>query len=192
MSWAKISNNEKYLNFLKSIGDSLQWKGGPEPFFADDYCVGQTWAEMFMIYKDSVMIKPMMQIGDSIINRPHTESLEWNFEGGLHNREWAWCDALYMGPPMLAYLSKATGQKKYLDIADSLWWRSTHFLYDTKEILNSLGVTQKELREICVLSGTDYNYISDDNSKNAPTLYKTLSYFKKYHKEKVEIGFYQW
>ena len=135
MSWAKISNNVKYLNFLKSIGDSLQWKGGPEPFFADDYCVGQTWAEMFMIYKDSVMIKPMMQIGDSIINRQHTESLEWNFEGGLHNREWAWCDALYMGPPMLAYLSKSTGQKKYLDIADSLWWRSTHFLYDTIENL---------------------------------------------------------
>ena len=120
MSWAKISNNEKYLNFLKSIGDSLQWKGGPEPFFADDYCVGQTWAEMFMIYKDSVMIKPMMQIGDSIINRPHTESLEWNFEGGLHNREWAWCDALYMGPPMLAYLSKSTGQKKYLDIINAI------------------------------------------------------------------------
>jgi flap endonuclease-1 len=68
----------------------------------------------------------------------------------------------------------------------------TVVLYDTKEILNNLGITQKELREICVLSGTDYNYISDDNSKNAPTLYKTLSYFKKYHKDKVEIGFYQW
>lgn len=68
----------------------------------------------------------------------------------------------------------------------------TVVLYDTKEILTRLGITQKELREICVLSGTDYNYISDNDSKNYPTLYKTLSYFKKYHKEKSAIDFYDW
>ena len=68
----------------------------------------------------------------------------------------------------------------------------TVVLYDTKEILDNLGISQKELREICVLSGTDYNYISDNNSKNAPTLYKTLSYFKKYHNEKSDIDFYSW
>ena len=71
----------------------------------------------------------------------------------------------------------------------------TVVLYDTKDILNTLGITQKELREICVISGTDYNYNenkSDDNSKKASSLYKTLAYFKKYHKEKSEMGFYQW
>jgi len=71
----------------------------------------------------------------------------------------------------------------------------TVVLYDTKDILNSLGITQKELREICVISGTDYNYNenkSDDNSKKASSLYKTLAYFKKYHKANSEIGFYNW
>jgi 5'-3' exonuclease len=75
----------------------------------------------------------------------------------------------------------------------------TAVLYDTKGILDSLGVTQKELREICVISGTDYNYThkSECNSKNAPTLYKTLSYFKKYNKEKTQnktdiLEFYDW
>ena len=71
----------------------------------------------------------------------------------------------------------------------------TVVLYDTKDILNSLGITQKELREICVISGTDYNYNenkTDDNSKKASSLYKTLAYFKKYHKEKSEMGFYLW
>ena len=135
MAWAKMANDEKYVLWLKSIGDSLKWQGGPERFFADDYCVGQTYAELFMLYKDSAMIKPMTSIADDIIARPHTESLLWNFEGGLHNREWAWCDALYMGPPMLAYLSSATGEKKYLDIADKLWWRSAHYLYDSTEQL---------------------------------------------------------
>ena len=71
----------------------------------------------------------------------------------------------------------------------------TVVLYDTKDILNTLGITQKELREICVISGTDYNYNenkTDDNSKKGSTLYKTLAYFKKYHKDNSVLGFYQW
>ena len=71
----------------------------------------------------------------------------------------------------------------------------TVVLYDTKDILNSLGITQKELREICVISGTDYNYNenkTDDNSKKESSLYKTLAYFKKYHKENSVLGFYEW
>jgi len=135
VEWAKMTKNENHLNFLKSVGEKNKWKGGPEKFFADDYCVGQTYAELFMLYKDSVMIKPMIELADSIILKPHTEPLTWNFEGGLHNREWAWCDAMFMGPPTLAYLYKATGQKKYLDIMNKLWWRTSDFLYDSTEHL---------------------------------------------------------
>jgi len=69
----------------------------------------------------------------------------------------------------------------------------TAVLYDVKGILNNLGITQKELREICVLSGTDYNLECDD-SKNS--LNNTLKYFKKYHKNKKysnnNEGFYDW
>jgi rhamnogalacturonyl hydrolase YesR len=53
------------------------------------------------------------------------------------DREWAWCDALFMGPTSLAYLSTATGERKYLDIANKLWWKTTDFLYDSKEHLYS-------------------------------------------------------
>ena len=69
------------------------------------------------------------------LGKPHTESLLWNFEGGLHNREWAWCDALFMGPPTLGYLYKITGNKKYIDGMNKLWWKSTNYLYDTTENL---------------------------------------------------------
>jgi len=66
----------------------------------------------------------------------------------------------------------------------------TAVLYDTKQILENLGISQKELREICIISGTDYN-------KNTLTsLPKTLKYFKKYFKEKPThsepFGFYDW
>jgi 5'-3' exonuclease len=66
--------------------------------------------------------------------------------------------------------------------------------YDMNAILKSLGITQKELREICILSGTDYNVMNDENS---PNLYKTLKLFKKYLKDKKinhknEVSFYDW
>jgi flap endonuclease-1 len=69
----------------------------------------------------------------------------------------------------------------------------TVVLYDTKKILNKIELTPDELREICVISGTDYN------SNNQANLYATLKYFKKYKKHlktnenKTEkAGFYNW
>ena len=65
----------------------------------------------------------------------------------------------------------------------------TAVVYDVKGILNNLGISQKELREICILSGTDYNLECDDNVN---TLNNTLKQFKKYHKSNSKLGFYEW
>jgi flap endonuclease-1 len=75
---------------------------------------------------------------------------------------------------------------KYLSLLNH-----TVVLYDLVEILNKLGITHTQLREICVLSGTDYNMSSD---KCAPTLHTTLKWFKKYCKSSTEedCGFYEW
>ena len=66
----------------------------------------------------------------------------------------------------------------------------TAVIYDVENILNNLGISQKEMREICVLSGTDYNSL--DENDNATNLNTTLKYFKKYHKEKTDVDFYDW
>lgn len=68
--------------------------------------------------------------------------------------------------------------------------KHTIVLYEMKGILSELGITQKELREICVLSGTDYNSINDDD--NSHNLYTTLKQYKKYHKDKSNLDFYDW
>ena len=99
----------------------------------------------------------------------------------LKNKVWA-C----MSEDMDMFVYGCTRVIRYLSLLNH-----TIVLYDTKSILERLGITQKELREICVLSGTDYNY-NIDESKNAPTLYKTLSHFKKYHKDKSNLDFYDW
>jgi flap endonuclease-1 len=68
----------------------------------------------------------------------------------------------------------------------------TVVIYNLKDILNNLGITQKELSEICVLSGTDYNISSNSIDNNTRNLYKTLKYFKKYHKNRNNLDFYDW
>jgi flap endonuclease-1 len=62
-------------------------------------------------------------------------------------------------------------------------------LYDFKGALNELRLTMKEFREICVLSGTDYNINSDDNN-----LHNTLKMFKKFRKNRQSesANFYEW
>lgn len=64
----------------------------------------------------------------------------------------------------------------------------TAVVYDLKGILDNLGITQTDLRDICVLSGTDYNIECDDTN----TLTKTLKYFKKFHKSNSTLQFYEW
>ncbi|HVV55222.1 MAG TPA: glycoside hydrolase family 88 protein [Mucilaginibacter sp.] len=145
MDLAKVAYYSTYLDDMKAIGDSLRWQTGPRHTMADDYCVAQMYCQMYLIYKQPEMIKQWKAQADSIISLPHTESLEW--KNNIASREWAWCDALFMGPPAFAYLSAATKDLKYLDAACKLWWKTTGYLYDKDENLyyrDSRFFTQKE------------------------------------------------
>ena len=128
-----MSNKNIYHNTLIAIGDSLDWETGPRRTFADDYCIGQTYSLLYMKTKEKMMIANFKSQADSIVLLPHDESLEW--KNNIQSREWAWCDALFMGPTALAYLASATGDKKYLNTAVKLWWKTTDYLYDSTEQL---------------------------------------------------------
>ncbi|MGF7232920.1 glycoside hydrolase family 88/105 protein [Arachidicoccus sp.] len=129
LAYGNLTGNKKYDDFLIDIGNKLDWNTGKRRFMADDYCVGQMYSILYSKYKKPKMLEKFIPQADSIIAKPHTESLV--FKGDSANREWAWCDALFMGPPSLAYLATATKNLKYLNIANKLWWKTTDFLYDT-------------------------------------------------------------
>lgn len=67
----------------------------------------------------------------------------------------------------------------------------TAVVYEMKGILNELDITMKLFRQMCVLSGTDYN-LSQDSSKNGMNLQKTIKLYKKFKKSKAEMDFYDW
>jgi len=67
----------------------------------------------------------------------------------------------------------------------------TVVLYHAKGIYNELNMTHKEFKEICVLSGTDYN-INANGNNDAVSLKLTIKHFKKYKEAKSEHNFYDW
>lgn len=145
MALSKIANDPAYIKAMYAIGEALGWNTGPNRTMADDYCVGQMFSQMYSLYNEPKMITCFKSLADTIIALPHEESLEWKNDIAL--REWAWCDALFMGPPALAYLSSATGNRKYLDIATKLWWKTTGYLFDPEENLYYRDSKYFNLRE---------------------------------------------
>ena len=62
-------------------------------------------------------------------------------------------------------------------------------LYNLSEILKELEISLSEFRQICVLSGTDYN-----NENNGLDLYKSVEFYKSYKNDEKNnnIDFYTW
>ncbi|GAA4300829.1 glycoside hydrolase family 88 protein [Compostibacter hankyongensis] len=136
LAYASIAGDSTYYHFLKEeVGDKYDWKivDGRARYFADNYCVGQMYCDLYAVYRDPAMIADLKLLADTLIARPHTEPLDW--KNSVQLREWAWCDALFMGPPPLAMLANVTGERRYMDLVDSLWWKTTAYLYDPAEHL---------------------------------------------------------
>jgi unsaturated rhamnogalacturonyl hydrolase len=133
MALAGVSDSPKYLDAMKAMGEKNQWRPGLRPGHADDYAVIATYAKIFQREKDKAILAPALALFDFLASRKYDESLAWG--GAIETRELAWCDALFMGPPAMAAVAAATGDRKYLDLANRLWWKTTDYLYDRDEKL---------------------------------------------------------
>lgn len=64
--------------------------------------------------------------------------------------------------------------------------KGTMILYSMFDILKNLKMTQTEFRDVCLLSGTDYN-------RSRFTVYTCMGFFYKFLKKKKGLmGFYDW
>lgn len=91
------------------------------------------YLEMYNLFKDPNMLKGIKDRFDYILANRSTVSLHIDKQQGKDR--WWWCDALFMGPPVLTKLAAVTGEPKYLQFMNEEWWYTTDYLYDTNEHL---------------------------------------------------------
>jgi len=130
---AMTTGDEKYYDAMKKVSEDLEYKLGPRWGFGDDHCVGQLHLWNYMSDEIPAQLAPTQEVLDAFVGRPHDEPLLW--ENHIHVREWAWCDAMYMSPPTLAMLYASTGDEKYINMMDKLWWKAYDYLYDQESHL---------------------------------------------------------
>lgn len=151
--WASIAGNDQYYEWLRGISEKAGWTYNPrkdplQRYHADDYCVGQTYIELYRKYKDRKMIEPMEAYLNKIMADPAKGDLKFEFtDKYAATQRWSWCDALFMGPTVWAKMANVTGNVKYLDFMYNEYRATTDYLYDKDEDLyfrDSNYFTRKE------------------------------------------------
>lgn len=128
------SDPQRYLSAVRRNGEEIRWRPGPRPLCADDHAITQSYFLLHRVQPDRAMIEPALQNFDAVVLFPFDESLE--FESWEKTwRQWTWCDALFMSPPALVMATRTTGDRRYLDFMNRMWWKTTDYLYDKEEHL---------------------------------------------------------
>jgi unsaturated rhamnogalacturonyl hydrolase len=195
VEWAGIAGDNSYYEWLKGISEKTHWsymvRENPlGKYHADDYCVGQTYIELYRKYKEKRMVRPMKAYLDLILKYPATGDLKFeNSEDYWSTQRWSWCDALFMGPTVWAKMANVTGKKKYLNFMYKEYKATTDYLYDTDEDLyfrDSNYFTRKEANGAKVFWGRGNGWVFAGLPiiiRELPVKYEHKDYFVKIYKE---------
>jgi rhamnogalacturonyl hydrolase YesR len=148
MALAEISSSQRFFEAMRRMGEANGWRLGPRPYVADDYCIGQTYAELYLRYRDPGMIEALETDFDFILAHPKDDNLQFSeTENPDYLDRWSWCDSLFMGPPAWMRLYAATGDPDYLNFAVERWRQTSDFLYDPRKHLFSRDSSYLNRRE---------------------------------------------
>jgi rhamnogalacturonyl hydrolase YesR len=116
------------LDSLMAMGERTKWQPGPRYDHADDIAICQTYLNLYRLKKDQRMIQPTIDVVNKFRHEPGPET---------QNRgiAWWWCDALFMGPPVLVRLGTILNQPRYYQTSDSLYQQTYKLLYNQDEHL---------------------------------------------------------
>ena len=110
------------------LNQALKWSRGNHwviesipGVHADAMTAGQVYLELYFLKRDPKRIDGFRKYVDSEI------------ANGERGRDiWDYCDTLFVAPPALAGLAAATGEQKYLDYMNWMYWDVVDLLYDKR------------------------------------------------------------
>jgi unsaturated rhamnogalacturonyl hydrolase len=120
MAVPDAAGGKHYREAMLRMGKKFDWQPGPRIAHADDAAIGQTYLDLYQRFHDPAMLTPIRERMDAVMQLPDDKAKPL----------WWWCDALFMAPPVMAKLSRITGDRKYLDFMDRQWWITSGLLYE--------------------------------------------------------------
>ena len=122
---SKATGDQRYRDRVLQVAEQNDWSLGPRVGHADDEAIGRTYLAFYADRLDPQMFAPTRDGMNKVLARPDDPD----------KLLWWWCDALYMAAPVLAQLTVATGDPRYIEFMDHEWDRTTAALYDPAEHL---------------------------------------------------------
>jgi rhamnogalacturonyl hydrolase YesR len=126
MAFYLVTKDQKLLEQAINWSEKNNWETGNEMFFpANRLTCTQTYLQIFSQKYDSSMIKNTLEYLDAelMVTEP------------AYLRGWYYVDALYVGIPPFIMMSAITGEDKYADYGNRIFWELTDELFDTEEVL---------------------------------------------------------
>lgn len=118
------------LDSLLAMGERTQWRPDRRYDHADDIAICQTYLNLYRLKKDRRMLQPTLDVVEKLRTTPGPEVRN----NGI---TWWWCDALFMGPPVLVKLGLIENDPKYLTFNDTLYQQTYRRLYNHQQHLFS-------------------------------------------------------
>ncbi len=124
---ARLTHDPELLEAVERYSSEVEYALGPRPRHADDLAIAQVYEELAF---DLPAAK--VELGEA-----EAGLYAWVNDPRPGREEWWWADALFMGPPGLAWLAKRTGDSRvrdrlhemYFDAVEHLWDSDAHLFF---------------------------------------------------------------
>ncbi len=122
----KYTGDEDYLKQMTEVCNIFRWKlfQQHQNATANNLLMGDIYLNMYLLENDSGRV--------SGVQKEIGRMMKAGWTGGDY---WWWVDALYVGPPTFALLSRVTGNPDYLRFMHEKWKLTYNDLYDGAEHL---------------------------------------------------------
>ncbi|RZK46020.1 MAG: glycoside hydrolase family 88 protein, partial [Hymenobacter sp.] len=118
------------LDSLLAMGERTHWQPDKRYDHADDIVICQTYLNLYRLKHDRRMVEPTLATLEKLRTTPGREVQQ-------HGITWWWCDALFMGPPVLVKAGLIEKKPSYLTFSDTLYQQTYKRLFNHQQHLFS-------------------------------------------------------